>query len=42
VTRIAIFQSNSGIDPAANAEALFGAIGQAANGHAAMLFTPEM
>jgi predicted amidohydrolase len=42
VTRIAIFQSNSGIDPAANAEALIGAIGQAANGQAAMLFTPEM
>jgi predicted amidohydrolase len=42
VTRIALFQSNSGIDPFANAEALVDAIGQAANGEAAMLFTPEM
>jgi predicted amidohydrolase len=42
VTRIALFQSNTGIDPAANATALVDAIGQAASGGAAMLFTPEM
>jgi predicted amidohydrolase len=42
VTRIGLFQSNSGIDPAANADALVGAIGQAAAGHAEILFTPEM
>jgi len=42
VTRIALFQSNTGIDPEANAAALVGAIGQAAEGGAAMLFTPEM
>ena len=40
--RIAIFQSTTGIDPAANAEALVAAIGEAAAGGAAMLFTPEM
>ena len=42
MTRIALFQSNAGIDPAANAEALVGAIGEAAKGGATMLFTPEM
>jgi predicted amidohydrolase len=42
VTRIALFQSNTGIDPAANATALVEAIGEAASGGAAMLFTPEM
>jgi predicted amidohydrolase len=42
VTRIALFQSNTGIDPAANADALVGAIAEAAKGGAAMLFTPEM
>jgi len=42
VTRIALFQSNTGIDPKANAEALVGAIGEAARGGAEMLFTPEM
>jgi predicted amidohydrolase len=42
MTRIALFQSNTGIDPAANADALAGAIEQAAKGGAAMLFTPEM
>jgi predicted amidohydrolase len=42
VTRIAIFQSRTGVDPAANAEALVEAIGQAARGGAEMLFTPEM
>ena len=40
--RIALFQSNTGVDPAANGEALVGAIAEAARGGAAMLFTPEM
>ena len=40
--RIAIFQSCSGIDPAANAAALVDAIERAAEGGAEMLFTPEM
>lgn len=40
--RIAIFQSQSGIDPAANAERLVAAVREAAVGGAAMLFTPEM
>jgi deaminated glutathione amidase len=42
VTRIALFQSNTGIDPAANARALVEAIEKAAAGGAEMLFTPEM
>ena len=42
MTRIAIFQAQSGIDPAHNAEALVAAINEAAAGGAAMLFTPEM
>ena len=42
MTRIAIFQSRTGIDPAANARALVGAIEEAARGGAEMLFTPEM
>ena len=42
MTRIALFQSNTGIDPRANATALVGAIEEAAKGGAAMLFTPEM
>jgi predicted amidohydrolase len=42
VTRIALFQSNTGIDPKANAEALLDAIEEAARGEAAILFTPEM
>jgi deaminated glutathione amidase len=42
VTRIALFQSNTGTDPHANADALAGAIEAAAKGDAAMLFTPEM
>jgi predicted amidohydrolase len=42
VARIALFQSCTGIDPAANAQAIVAAIGEAANGGAAMLFTPEM
>ena len=40
--RIALYQSQTGIDPAANAERLVGAIRDAAAGGAAMLFTPEM
>jgi predicted amidohydrolase len=42
MTRIALFQSNTGIDPAANARAMVDAIEQAASGGAEMLFTPEM
>jgi predicted amidohydrolase len=42
MTRIAIFQSTTGIDPAANARALEQAIREAADGGAEMLFTPEM
>lgn len=42
MTRIAIFQAQSGIDPERNAEALTAAIADAAAGGAAMLFTPEM
>lgn len=40
--RIAVLQMTSGIDPAANAQTIVGAIGAAAMGGAAMLFTPEM
>lgn len=40
--RIAIFQAQSGIDPAVNAERLAAAVREAASGGAAMLFTPEM
>jgi predicted amidohydrolase len=42
MTRIALFQSNTGIDPAVNAEALTGAIAEGAAGGATILFTPEM
>ena len=42
MARIALFQSCTGIDPAANAQALVAAIGEAAAGGAGMLFTPEM
>src|SRR5688500_7364468 len=42
MARIAIYQARSGIDPAANAAAVVGAVEQAASGGAAMLFTPEM
>jgi deaminated glutathione amidase len=42
MTRVALFQSNTGIDPERNAAALVDAIAQAAGGGAAMLFTPEM
>lgn len=40
--RIALFQARTGIDPAANAAALVERIGEAAEGGAVMLFTPEM
>jgi predicted amidohydrolase len=40
--RIALYQAQSGIDPAANSENLVGAVREAAAGGAAMLFTPEM
>jgi deaminated glutathione amidase len=42
MTKIALFQSNTGIDPDANARALVDAIDEAASGGAEMLFTPEM
>jgi len=42
MARIALFQSCTGIDPAANAQALVEAIEQASGGGAEMLFTPEM
>ena len=40
--RIALYQAQTGIDPAANAAALVAAVEQAAAGGAAMQFTPEM
>ena len=40
--RIALFQAQTGIDPAANAEQLARRVAEAAAGGAAMLFTPEM
>ena len=40
--RIALFQSTTGIDPEANQARLVEAIGEAADGGASMLFTPEM
>ena len=42
MTRIALFQSNTGIDPQVNTRALTDAVGEAAAGGAEMLFTPEM
>jgi predicted amidohydrolase len=42
MTRIALLQPNTGVDPAANAEKLVEAIAEAASGGATMLFTPEM
>src|SRR5690606_36621157 len=42
MSRIGVFQMNTGIDPEANAASLEYAIGQAADGGAEMLFTPEM
>lgn len=40
--RIALYQARTGIDPAANADDLAGAVAGAAAGGAAILFTPEM
>ncbi|WP_419825709.1 carbon-nitrogen hydrolase family protein [Sphingomonas sp.] len=42
MTRVAVVQSCTGIDPAANADALTAALGRAADGGAAIAFTPEM
>jgi predicted amidohydrolase len=42
MTRIAVLQMTTGIDPAANARAIVSAIGAAASGGASMMFTPEM
>ncbi len=42
MSRVAVLQMTSGIDPAANAATLVSAIDEAARGGAAMLFTPEM
>ena len=42
MTRIALFQSTTGIDPEANARLLNEAIAEAVAGGAEMLFTPEM
>jgi predicted amidohydrolase len=42
VVRIALYQAQSGVEPAANADRLAVAMREAAAGGAAMLFTPEM
>lgn len=42
MTRIALLQMTSGIDPEANAATLVAGVEEAARGEAAMLFTPEM
>jgi predicted amidohydrolase len=42
MTRVAIFQSTTGIDPNENARALSDAVGEASAGGAEILFTPEM
>ena len=42
MTRIALFQSRTGIDPARSADALREAVADAAKGGAQILFTPEM
>ncbi|HEX8625054.1 MAG TPA: carbon-nitrogen hydrolase family protein [Allosphingosinicella sp.] len=42
MTRIALYQARTGIDPEANAAALVAAVEKAASGGAAILFTPEM
>ena len=42
VVRVALYQAQSGIDPAANAARLVDAVAEASAGGAAMLFTPEM
>jgi len=42
MTRIAVLQMTTGIDPEANARTLVAAVAEARAGGAAMLFTPEM
>jgi deaminated glutathione amidase len=42
MTKVALYQSNTGIEPEANAAALMDAVNEAAAGGAEMLFTPEM
>lgn len=42
MARIALYQARTGIDPAANGRDLVAAVGEAAAGGAAILFTPEM
>jgi predicted amidohydrolase len=42
MTRIALYQARTGIDPAANARKLVAAVEEARAGGAAILFTPEM
>ncbi|HUP67630.1 MAG TPA: nitrilase-related carbon-nitrogen hydrolase [Sphingomicrobium sp.] len=42
MTRIALFQSSTGVDPQASARALADAVAESASGGAEMLFTPEM
>lgn len=42
MTRIALYQSQTCIDPAANRQSVVDAIGMAAHGGAEMIFTPEM
>jgi predicted amidohydrolase len=42
MARIALYQANTGLDPAANARALVASVEEAAAGGAAILFTPEM
>jgi predicted amidohydrolase len=42
MTRAALFQMTSGIDPVANAAGIVAAVAEARTGGAAMLFTPEM
>jgi predicted amidohydrolase len=42
MTRIALYQARTGIDPEANARDLVAAVDEAAAGGAALLFTPEM
>src|SRR5690554_5692618 len=42
MVRVALLQMTSGIDPSANAAVLAEAVRAAAEGGAAMLFTPEM
>ena len=42
MTRIAVLQMTTGIDPVRNAQSLVEAVGDAARDGAEMLFTPEM